>query len=263
LTDRLQATVGLKFEHNDYTGSESLPSARLAFKPTDERLMWAALARAVRAPSRYDRDVFFPGTPPFFVIGGPNFVSEVADVLELGYRAQPVSNVSFSVTAFYHDWDKLRSGTALPVQLENKIEGGVRGVESWVSWRVRHNWLLSGGFTVLDKDLRLEPGSTDPVGTNNETLANDADHEWMLRSSLDLRRDLEFDASIRRVGSLPNPAVPDYTAVDARLAWRPGEKLELAATVQNLFDEGHPEFGPVTSRSDLPRSVFIQALWRL
>jgi iron complex outermembrane recepter protein len=263
LTDRLEATVGLKLERNSYTGTESLPSARLAWKPTDTRLVWSALSRAVRAPARYDRDVFFPGTPPFFVIGGPNFVSEVADVLELGYRAQPAINVSFSLTAFYHDWDKVRSGSAIPVQLENRIEGGVRGLESWVAWRVRENWRLSGGFTVLDKGLRLEPGSTDPVGVNNETLANDADHQWVLRSSFDLRGNLELDASVRHVASLPKPAVPDYTAVDARLSWRLSEKLELAATVQNLFDARHPEFGPATARSDLPRSVFIQAQLRL
>src|SRR5690606_2280290 len=93
LSDTLEATLGLKLETNDYTGTESLPSARLAWKPAANRLVWTALSRAVRAPSRYDRDVFFPGTPPFLVIGGPNFRSEVADVVELGYRAQPLEQI--------------------------------------------------------------------------------------------------------------------------------------------------------------------------
>src|SRR5690606_33766451 len=57
----LEATLGLKLETNDYTGTESLPSARLAWKPSTDRLLWAAVSRAIRAPSRYDRDVFFPG----------------------------------------------------------------------------------------------------------------------------------------------------------------------------------------------------------
>src|SRR6185295_9988452 len=143
LNEHVEATVGLKLENNDYTGTESLPSVRLAWKPSERRLVWTALSRAVRAPSRFDRDVFFPGTPPFLVVGGPNFVSEVANVIEGGYRAEPSDTVSYSVTVFRHDWDKLRSGTAIPVQLENRIEGTVQGIEAWTTWRAAPNWQLS------------------------------------------------------------------------------------------------------------------------
>src|SRR5690606_13991509 len=178
---------------NDYTGTESLPSARLAWKPAANRLVWTALSRAVRAPSRYDRDVFFPGTPPFFVIGGPNFESEVAEVIELGYRAQPLERLSFSVTAFHHDWDKLRSGSAIPVQIENGIEGSAAGLEAWGVWNVTDAWEWRAGFSTLDKDLQLVPGSTDPAGVDNPTLANDPKRQWMIGSTIELMRALELD----------------------------------------------------------------------
>jgi iron complex outermembrane receptor protein len=258
LTERLETTLGLKLETNEYTGTETLPSVRLAWKPADDRLVWSALSRAVRAPSRFDRDVFFPGSPPFLVIGGPNFESEVANVLDLGYRATPTDKLSYSITLFHHDWDKLRSGTSLPVQLENKIEGKVQGVEAWLSWLVMPSWQLSGGISTLDKDLELEPGSTDPVGVDNETLANDGDHQWMLRSSWEITSALSLDVRARHVDSLPNPAVPDYTAVDATLAWKMRSKLALKLTVQNLFDEEHPEYGPAPTRSELERGVFLE-----
>ena len=45
-------TLGLKLESNVYTGWEKLPNARLAWKPTDESLVWGAVSRAVRAPAR-------------------------------------------------------------------------------------------------------------------------------------------------------------------------------------------------------------------
>jgi iron complex outermembrane recepter protein len=262
LRSNLEATIGLKLERNDYTGTESLPSARLAWQPTDSRLVWGAVSRAVRAPSRIDRDVFFPGTPPFLVVGGPNFQSEVAEVLELGYRAQPHAALSYSITAFRHDWDKLRSGTAIPVQLENRIEGDAYGVEAWATWNVTDRWQVSGGLNTLEKDLVLEPGSNDPVGVANSTLANDADFRWTLRSSLELPRGLQLDIGIRRVDSLPTPDVPRYTAVDGHLAWARGERLNLGLSVQNLFDDAHAEFEAAPNRSELPRTILLSADWR-
>jgi iron complex outermembrane recepter protein len=262
LRPNFEATLGLKLERNDYTGTESLPSVRLAWKPADTRLIWAAASRAVRSPSRIDRDVFFPGTPPFLVIGGPNFQSEVAKVLELGYRVQAGDALSYSVTAFRHDWDKLRSGTALPVQLENRIEGDVYGVEAWAAWRVTERWELSGGLNTLEKDLVLEPGCGDPAGVNNPTLANDAEFRWTRRWSLQLPRGLLLDVGVRRVDSLPNPDVPRYTAVDGHLAWHQGERLALTLGVRNLFDAAHPEFEAAPNRSELPRSVLVSVDWR-
>ncbi len=261
LRSNLDATFGLKLERNDYTGTESLPSARVAWQPADNRLVWGAVSRAVRAPSRIDRDVFYPGTPPFLVVGGPNFQSEVAKVLELGYRAQPNAALSYSVTVFRHDWDKLRSGTAIPVELENRLEGDAYGVEAWAAWNVTDRWQISGGLNTLEKDLVLEPGSTDPVGVANSTLANDADFRWALRSSLDLPRGLQLDVSVRRVDSLPTPDVPRYTAVDGRLAWAHSERLELGVSVQNLFDDAHAEFEAEPNRSELPRALLLSVDW--
>jgi len=73
---------------------------------------------------------------------------------------------------------------------------------------------------------------------------------------------MEFDVSVRYVGSLPNPGVPAYTAVDARLGWHARPDVELSVTGQNLFDPEHPEFGTPGTRSELGRSVYAQILWR-
>ena len=68
---------------------EVLPTLRAAYKLGEAHTLWASASRAVRAPARIDRDFFFPATPPFVIKGGPDFESEVANVYELGYRAQP------------------------------------------------------------------------------------------------------------------------------------------------------------------------------
>ncbi|HZF78677.1 MAG TPA: TonB-dependent receptor, partial [Rubrivivax sp.] len=65
LSPTLTATVSTSLEKNPYTGTEVLPSLRLAWRPVASGLAWAGLSRAVRAPSRIDREVFQPAQPPY------------------------------------------------------------------------------------------------------------------------------------------------------------------------------------------------------
>jgi iron complex outermembrane receptor protein len=267
LSESLEFTIGVKLERNDYTGWENLPSARLAWKLAENHLLWGAVSRAVRAPARLDRDFFLtiavPGLTIPIIVGGPTFESEIANVYEIGYRAQPAQSVSYSITAFWHEWDRLRSGqlpVPQPAMVQNMIEGDTYGLEAWASWQVLRPWRLSGGFTTLHKDLRVKPGSTDPVGPT--ALGNDADQQWMLRSLFNLTDKHEFDVMVRHVSSLPDPAVPAYTAVDARLGWRASREVEVSLVLQNLFDAEHAEFNAAPGRSEFGRSFFLKVQWR-
>lgn len=259
----LDFTVGLKAESNPYTGFEYLPNLRLAWRPGRNSLLWSALSRTVRAPARIDRELFIPGNPDVAIAGGPNFRSEIANVFEIGYRAQPTQAVSYSVTAFHHDFDRLRSVEATPIGgvLENRIAGTVSGIEAWGSYRVSEAWRLSGGLVEMRRNLQREPGSADVRGL--AALGNDPERTLMLRSAFDLTLRHELDFTVRHVGALPDPAVPSYTAVDARVGWRPSPDIEVSLSLQNMFDAGHAEFGSAATRSEFERSVFLKLLWRL
>jgi len=260
LSESVDLTLGAKLEHNAYTGTETLPTARLAWKVGSDSLLWGALSRAVRAPARLDRDISLPPAPPFLIAGGPAFVSEVVDVLELGWRAQPSPVLTYSITAFHSQWDRLRSGQPPPnAQVQNMIDGETFGVEAWAAWQVTPRWRLSAGATLLREDLRVKPGSTDPVGPS--ALGNDPPHQWMLRSAWDLAPAVELDVSLRRIGALPDPAVKGYSALDLRLGWRPSYDLSIALVGRNLLDDRHPEFGAAPGRSEIARSLFLQATW--
>jgi iron complex outermembrane receptor protein len=257
LSETLEFTAGIKLERNDYTGWEYLPSLRLAWKPAGNQLVWGAVSRAVRAPSRFDREIFFPPAgPPFAIAGGPGFQSEVANVFELGYRAQPAGSFSYSITAFRHDWHRVRGATPppLPLFLDNSIEGFINGVEAWGTFRPATSWRLSGGLQALHEKLTAGPG-------NNATLANDADQQWMLRSSHNVSDRHELDLLLRHVSSLPLQGVPAYTALDARWGWRASTTTEVSLTLQNLLDREHAEFGALPGRSEFGRSVFLKLLW--
>ncbi len=263
--DQLRLTLGTKAQSNPYSGTEFLPSARIAWKPDASRLVWSALSRAVRAPARLDRELFVPGQPPFTIAGGPDFRSEISKVLELGYRAQPSRRASYSVTVFHSVYDRLRSlepGPAGALVIGNKMEGKTTGIEAWGSLQPAEKWRLSAGLLVLDQNLRLKPGSGDVTGV--AAAGNDPRHQWNLRSSLDLPGRQEFDVMVRHVGPLPSPGVPGYTALDARYAWHFERGLELALIAQNLFDRSHLEFvAPPAPRSEIERGLFLKLRWSL
>jgi iron complex outermembrane recepter protein len=263
LADDWTGTIGVKLEWNDYTGMEYLPNARLAWTPAAGHLLWSSVARAVRAPSRFDRDVYFPKTPPFIVAGGPEFESEVAKVLELGYRGTLSNTFTLAATLFHHGWEKLRSGTPLPLPtyLSNDLEGDTYGLEAWVNWQPARLWRISAGLTTLDKDLRFSPGGSDTRGPENPTLHNDPDFQWMLRSSLELGADLVLDMHLRRIDELTVEPVPAYSELNLRLAWVPTDEIEVALVGRNMLHNDHAEFGPPNGRSRIDRSVLLGARW--
>jgi iron complex outermembrane receptor protein len=245
LGNTLEATIGAKVDRNSYTGAEFLPSARLAWRPAANKMVWAAWSRAVRAPSRFDRELFLPGRAPFILAGGPDFQSEISHVYELGYRAQPSARLSYSATAFYHDHHKVRTirpatGGAV---WANDSEGHTSGIEGWATLRVSDRWRLDGGYTHLISKFRLVPGGVDIGNANNN--AADPRNWWKLRSALDLGNAWQLDVMARHYGGLtPNRPVNSYDAVDVRLAWMPARGVELSFAVQNLFDDKHIEWSP-------------------
>src|SRR5438552_3327161 len=265
LLESLRLTLGAKFENNYYTGTEPLPSARLAWKPQPQRLVWGAVSRALRAPSRIDRDLFTivqlpAGLTP--LNGGPDFVSEVVKVFEIGYRDQPLPQATYSISLFHNIYDKLRSVEPAPgggVVLGNKMEGTGDGLEAWGSYQAARSWRLSAGGFFLRQRLRLKPDSGDTLGVS--AAGNDPAHQWLLRSSFDLPNRTELDIGVRRVGALPNPSVPAYTAADIRFAWQLLRELEIALVGQNLFASSHAESGSAATRSEMARGAYVKLRW--
>ena len=73
---------------------------------------------------------------------------------------------------------------------------------------------------------------------------------------------LEFDTGLRAIASLPNPAVPAYVEVDARIGWVASNRLQFALSGFNLLDSQHAEF-IVTSppRREQRRTLYASARW--
>jgi iron complex outermembrane receptor protein len=261
--DRLNLTLGSKMEHNDYTGLEFEPSGRIAWTIDPRQVLWSAVSRAVRTPSRVDTDFRVPGEPPYLFSGDRDFKSEEVVALELGYRVRPYQKLALSVATFYNFYDNIRSlepvGTnSYLVQNKNRAESW--GAEFSGTYQPTGWWRLRGGYTYLNRYVRRAEGGLDL--NRGRAEGNDPQNQVVIQSMLNLPYAFELDLTGRYVDSLPSPHVPAYLAFDARLGWRPNEYLEFSLAGQNLWDNRHPEFGSQTSRQEIPRSIYGKVTWR-
>jgi iron complex outermembrane recepter protein len=283
-------TVGSKLEHNDDTGYEVEPNVRLQWNLAPAQLLWAAVSRAVRTPSRYDRNLEVPtgltnAPAPFqfptaYLSGSSDFVSEKLIAYEAGYRAALGPRLTGSISAFYNDYDDLRSTSATPtsffypypypIYFQNNLEGETHGLELTLSYQVLDWWRLHAGYDLLLEDIHVAPGEVDATDATNETA--DPRHQASLRSSMDLPRNLTLDASLRWVdafdindGPTAGPIVgivPSYFELGVRLGWHVTERLELSLVGSNLLHPYHVEYGfPSSSRDEIARSVFAEVSW--
>lgn len=260
LSERLKLTAGIKSEHNSYTGLEWQPNVRLAWKVRDDTLLWSAVSRAVRTPSRIDRD-FYVSSPALNFAGGPGFQSEKLIAYELGYRGQPTAGATLSISTFYNVYDDLRSVERLPGNtfiLANKLEGHGYGGEAWAGLQVQPWWTFSAGYSYFHKNLNLKAGSTDSSSVASNT---DPRHQASLRSRMNLPRNVELDLGLRYVDELRRPVVPDYLALELRLGWHLGSQLEVALLGNNLLDDRHAEFNAAPNRSELEPSWGLTLSW--
>jgi iron complex outermembrane recepter protein len=270
LLKNLYFTFGTKVEHNDYTGFEEEPSARLQWNATPKQMLWAAVSRAVRTPSRVDRDEQIPG----LLTGSSSFVSETLIAYELGYRAQLGQKVTTSISTFYNDYNNLRStttnstpdiyGLPLPYYFQNNLKGETYGVELTADYQLFDWWRLHGGYNLLKENIYVESGQTDINDAHNETA--DPQQQFSLRSSMDLPRNIELDAALRWVDSLTINngstlgTVPSYFELDARLGWHITRNLEVSIVGQNLLHAYHAEYGFPGSPNteEIARSVYAK-----
>ncbi len=267
LTPSVTAIAGLKVEHGPYHETELLPSARLSWKLDDETLLWAAVSRAVRSPTPFDRDVreYMPGITPPFVIGTPDFRSEKLTALEAGTRLVLTPRISATLSGFYNFYDDLRSveptpATLIPLYWGNGIKGESYGFDSWADVRLTDWWRIKPGYSLLVQKFRFKPGSFPLLGISQ--VGNDPKHRASVRSSMDIGPQINLDADLRFVSALPDPFSPSYVELGARIGWAFSERAEFSISGFNLLHDRHQEL-PLSQGKPLGRSVYAALKWTM
>lgn len=292
IKDKLLLTIGSKLSHNKFTDSEIQPNARLLWKPHERHSAWLSWSRAVRTPSRAENDVRVNSTvispssiapfSPFDLVsqfGNDGLDAEELYSYELGYRFIPSENLSVDIALYYNNYDQLLTvepGTPafetspqpthllIPFVGRNEMDGEIFGLELAADWRPVDWWHLKGSYSYQQVQMHLNGKSLDTISESAE--GSTPHNQFFLRSSFDLPKNLELDLSPRYTDNLPSLKVDSYVELDARMAWKPLENLEVSIVGQNLLDKHHPEFKQSviveTGSSEIQRSVFAKIEWR-
>ncbi len=284
--DRLRLMLGVKLEHNQFSGFEVQPSLRLAWTPSARQTLWAAASRAVRTPDRTQQNLranvqAFPapdGTPVIVVVfGSANAKSEVLRAYEFGYRVQSSRKLSLDLATFYNTYHHLTSfepgppffetatppHLVVPIYYSNLLRGKTSGLEASVNFNVTNHWKLQGSYSFLRMRLQRDAASQDTVSEG--TAGDNPQHQFQLHSYFKLPRNFELDTALYHVSRLAGQPVPGYTRLDARLGWHVRENVELSLGLQNLLDKQHPEFdtiGVAVIPSQVRRSFYGKVTWR-
>jgi iron complex outermembrane recepter protein len=254
IAPRLRLTLGLKVEDNAYSGVDAMPDVRLAWQMTDSEMLWTAVSRAVRTPSKIDRELEATG----ILLPAPNFGSESLVAYELGYRGNPTDDLNLSISTYYNVYGDLRADhatptTIVPIILDNGTRGHTYGVEAWAKYALTEWWRLDAGLSWLHKDFVSIPGRPDFALGQSE--GQDPATQAQLRTHVDLPGDWELDGGVRAIGKVTQeiPAgsrgalppqlslVPAYVEADARIGWKLREGTEIELSGFNLLHSRHLE----------------------
>lgn len=281
LPDELYLTLGSKIEHNDFTGAEFQPSAKLSWLIDDSQTMWASVSHAVRSPSRASNDITnLVGTRSnvFFIReGDKNNESEQLNAYEVGYRIQPEKNMAIDVSTFYNDYTNIiteEQGSPflvttgefapyieVPLTLTNNAKATSYGVEVAANWNPAAWWKLVATYSWLDMNIKgPSTGFRVTEGKSPQQTAS-------MRSGFDLPYHLQFDQMLYYTDEL-NPSstinIPAYLRLDLRLGCEITEGMDVSVVGQNLLDPVHPEYSSFLYNpvSQVGRTVYGKVTWK-
>ena len=245
--DRLNVSIGAKFEHNADSGFQFQPSIRAIWHSPGGWSVWAAVSRATRTPSRFEGDLTV--RTPALLLSPSNLGSESMVSYEIGWRGQIHPGIVLDVAAYHQIYDRLISWglagitpSGLPnVQNGNNGHGRSTGVEAALDLTINSRWTVKVAGDV--SSLRIVPGGINSVNSANsidETASPQS--QASVRSLWNVSDAVDFDLWYRRVGSLNGGAVPAYNDLDVHLAWRPTAHLEMTLVGENLLSHRRVEF---------------------
>ena len=293
--DRVAFTLGSKVEHNNFSGWDVQPNARLLWTPHARHSIWSSAAHAVRTPSYGERNVnvLLATMPPLtglnpspypvemLMTGSPDFGSEQVDSYELGYRIRPTGSLGLTIDAFYNDYDRLRTfrlgdpivnladpvpHITVPMGLVNEAYGYSRGLEFTVDYRPLHWWRVLAAYSGMRAHLQ---DKGEYSGATSNTVGENIypEHQAWARLSFDLARHYEIDLIPRYVSAQRNSTVGEFYTADLRVNWRAATGFNVYVAGQDLLGGSHFEFDmpynmqTVASKTD--PQLYLGAVWQL
>lgn len=296
IENELRLTVGAKLERNNFTGFEFQPGARIFYRPAENLGLWAAASRAVRTPSRFERDADLqfivnqpfsrsnPSALPLFptLVGSQDLESENLTAFESGFRVDFAGNWNLDVSAYYNQYEDLNEPTliasrpifipdvAFPVSVDATVQFQSRGTaETWgfeavLKGEVAAWWQTQLSYSNFNCRNGIDPASGERF-TGFLALDGSPEHQFALTNGFQINPSVYLNTQLRYVDSLLGGKIPSYVAGDVRLRYETPSGLEVSLIGENLLDKRRFEFMLESYPAPMsfnPRSVSLELRYR-
>ena len=277
--DLLWLTLGSKIEHNDYTGVEIQPNARILWRPGKRHSVWTSVARAVRTPSRMEASgkiiqgiIPFPVYTEISLNGSSEYDAEKLIALEAGYRYAAGKKFSADISLFYNRYTDLggiiQGENPESQYFANNMKGNTYGVEIAVTW-LPVEWMETEFiYSCLQMDITGDEYSKKAIEDTSPS------HQAGLRLGIDLTKNLRLNLWARYTGEIKfvdfintdgyRHVINDTVSLDANIRWRINSNIDFTVAGQNLLDGDFMEYGSdgYLTPIEIQRTLYAKITWR-
>ena len=159
---------------------------------------------------------------------------------------RPWAPTSFDFATFYNVYSNLLGAQlgsssvivgpptriVVPLDSNDSTRGRTYGAEIATEWQPMDGLRFRTAYSLLRMDLE-----SDERNAVVEASSSNPRHQGFLHASDDLSPTIKLDGILRGGTRLSSPgtvSVPGYVTMDARIAWQPAERWELALVGTNL-----------------------------
>jgi iron complex outermembrane receptor protein len=281
LSENVTVTAGAKLQHNNFSGFDIQPSARLLWSLGEHQSLWLGITRAVTTPSDLEENFFLQGGANHtFVqlLGNKQFKSEDVLGYEVGYRLLRGDRFYVDLSSFWSDYSNLQSfgaaavsasggNTYISIQYQNQISGHTSGFEFAPQFSITPWWRFNTSYSYVSSNFGANGATSDISSTGSVPTYERSTprHIVSVQSKLDLPGRVHFDQMYRFVSDLPAQKVEAYQTMDVALGVPIGRHASIEVVGQNLFQPHHDEWGtgdPTQPLVGVSRAAYVQVTFK-
>ncbi|MBI3596699.1 MAG: TonB-dependent receptor [Nitrospirae bacterium] len=262
--DGLTLVGAASVEHSNLGGTEPAYQSAIILTPVKNHTFRLTYSLSPTIPNSYDShaNVQYAG-PPFsvFLHGNPNQVSQILKSYEAGYRGAYLDKkLDVETNLFFMDIKHIvyyygvidPFFTELTI-LNNQDEAAiVRGAEAKLTYRIGHTGSVYTNYTFETISDRL---GDDRINKSTPHHKVNFGGQASLGEGFSGSVNVGFKSryAISSADSFQTVAVKSYWRLDARLAYRPIQHMEIFVAGKNLLDSRHIEFQDAL---EVPRTYY-------
>ncbi|MDH6343993.1 outer membrane receptor protein involved in Fe transport [Parabacteroides sp. PFB2-12] len=225
LFDKLVLNAGVRLENNEIFGNEWVPQAGISYQLNDQATLKASLSKGFRSPNI--RELYMWGLSP-----NPDLRPESMLNYDISYMQSLLNNrLHVEVTAYFAKGkNQIVPGKVGDKQMSyNSGAFRNRGFDVGVNYQIRPNLKLSGNYSFLDSDIRVEaaPKHKAYLGLH-----------WRVKK-FTLSPGMQYVDGLYVGKNNGQDMMESYALLNCKLAYKPTPWMNLFLNGENLTDTSY------------------------